>query len=187
MCRRMWSTVPCGAALTASLPGRFQPTRVCSPETCALVKANGYPELIPSSLTRSFSLASLHESSLISSFIVHCARARHSSARCTVRLLVRQRMKSRQLVESCLPELMLLSGCGEHINACHFGAIHVKGSHSINGLRCAPTMVTPRALRPAGSFALMMEAAGSIGFSGEMCAASFAACSIASISSLQPA
>lgn len=72
--------------------------------------------------------------------------------------------------------------------------MHVNGNsqpkrsvHSINGFRCPCIMAIPSALRPAGSFARMIVCAGSIGLSGLRCAASLAACSIASISSLQVA
>jgi hypothetical protein len=60
-------------------------------------------------------------------------------------------------------------------------------AHSMYGLRFPPTMPIPSALKPAGSFALIIFTGGSRGLSGLTCAASFAACSIASISSLHPA
>lgn len=56
----------------------------------------------------------------------------------------------------------------------------------MSGFRWPPIMHIPNARSPAGSFALMIVAAGSMGLSGDICAASFAACSIASISALQP-
>jgi hypothetical protein len=65
----------------------------------------------------------------------------------------------------------------------HF-SLRLLESHSINGFLCPPIMHIPSALSPAGSPALIMAAAGNMGLSGEMCAASFAACSMASISSL---
>ena len=63
----------------------------------------------------------------------------------------------------------------------------LSASHSINGFRTPPTIAIPRAASPFGSFARTMWLAGNIGLSGATCAASFAACSMASISSLQPA
>jgi hypothetical protein len=59
--------------------------------------------------------------------------------------------------------------------------------HSINGFRTPPTIAIPSDRRPSGSFARTIILAGNIGFSGVTCAASLAACSIASISSLHPA
>lgn len=59
--------------------------------------------------------------------------------------------------------------------------------HSINGFLTPPDMEIPRARRPSGSLDRIIVLAGSIGLSGATCAASLAACSMASISSLQPA
>lgn len=58
--------------------------------------------------------------------------------------------------------------------------------HSINILFSPPTMHKPIVLNPSGSFALMIKGAGAIGLSLFKRAASFAASSIAFISSLQP-
>lgn len=58
-------------------------------------------------------------------------------------------------------------------------------AHSINGFLCFPTIVTPRQCKAFASPARMIVASGSIGFSALTCAASLAACSIASISALQ--
>ena len=59
--------------------------------------------------------------------------------------------------------------------------------HSIRGFLWPPTIAIPNAASPFGSLCRTIVARGSIGLSGETWAASLAACSIASISSLQPA
>jgi hypothetical protein len=59
--------------------------------------------------------------------------------------------------------------------------------HSMYGFRTPPTMPIPSARKPAGSFALITLTGGSRGLSALTCAASLAACSMASISSLQAA
>jgi hypothetical protein len=58
---------------------------------------------------------------------------------------------------------------------------------SIKTFFSVPTIANPSALWPRVSCARIMTLAGNIGLSGLTWAASFAACSIASISSLQPA
>jgi len=59
--------------------------------------------------------------------------------------------------------------------------------HSMYGFRTPPTIPIPSARKPAGSFALITLTGGSRGLSALTCAASLAACSMASISSLQAA
>jgi hypothetical protein len=59
--------------------------------------------------------------------------------------------------------------------------------HWISGFRTPPTIAIPIERSPSGSFERTMLLAGNMGLSGITCAASLAACSIASISSLQPA
>jgi len=60
-------------------------------------------------------------------------------------------------------------------------------THSMYGFRTPPTMPIPSARKPSGSFALITLTGGSKGLSALTCAASLAACSMASISSLQAA
>ena len=57
--------------------------------------------------------------------------------------------------------------------------------HSITIFLCPPTIVHPNARNASLSLARIIVQAGSIGLCGSTCEASFAACSIASISSLQ--
>lgn len=58
-------------------------------------------------------------------------------------------------------------------------------SHSMRGFFCPPTMHSPNVARALGSLASTMFLAGSIGLCGSIEDASLAACSMASISSLQ--
>jgi hypothetical protein len=58
--------------------------------------------------------------------------------------------------------------------------------HSMNGFFWPPTMQRPRARNESRSLARITVRAGSMGLLGSTCEASFADCSIASISSLQP-
>jgi hypothetical protein len=60
-------------------------------------------------------------------------------------------------------------------------------AHTISGFLVCPTIVKPSTCIAFGSFTRTINGAGSIGLSGLIWAASLAACSIASISSLQPA
>lgn len=71
--------------------------------------------------------------------------------------------------------------CVAFISVCCFSA------HSIYGFRTPPTMPIPSARKPSGSFALITLTGGNRGLSALTCAASLAACSMASISSLQAA
>lgn len=59
-------------------------------------------------------------------------------------------------------------------------------AHSIKGFFWPPTMHSPKARSESRSLARMMERAGSIGLLASTREASLAACSMASISSLQP-
>lgn len=74
-----------------------------------------------------------------------------------------------------------LSGHVDHEKYIH----HVRPGYSINGFFCPPTVHRPIARIESRSFASMMVPAGSMGLLGSTCDASLAACSIASISSLQ--
>ena len=60
-------------------------------------------------------------------------------------------------------------------------------AHSMYGFRTPPTMPIPSARKPSGSWALITLTGGSKGLSALTCAASLAACSMASISSLHAA
>jgi hypothetical protein len=71
--------------------------------------------------------------------------------------------------------------CVAFISMCCFPA------HSMYGFRTPPTMPIPSARKPSGSFALITLTGGNKGLSALTCAASLAACSMASISSLQAA
>lgn len=57
--------------------------------------------------------------------------------------------------------------------------------HSINGFFCPATKQRPRVFSDSRSFASTIARAGNIGLLGSTCDASLAACSMASISSLQ--
>lgn len=62
-----------------------------------------------------------------------------------------------------------------------------KKIHSMSGFLVDPTIVIPRACRALKSLTRTIVGAGNMGLSGLTFEASFAACSMASISSLQPA
>lgn len=67
------------------------------------------------------------------------------------------------------------------------GTCCTNDDHSISGFLALPTIVTPRQCSAFGSLTRTMVLSGSIGLSALTCAASLADCSMASISSLQPA
>lgn len=93
----------------------------------------------------------------------------------------RPRSRASSRPEGCKPVCALSASMRTSISC------PIANLHSISGFRAPPTIAIPSDRRPSGSFARTIVLAGNMGLSGVTCAASLAACSIASISSLQPA